>query len=516
MKICLINPPSRNSGFNNFKYDPYNQPVQSPGLAYIAAVLEQNGFEVDVLECYAIDLSLKDLYKKIEEAKYDMIGISAFYYNFINVVRIANKIKEILPFSFVFAGGFYATLNTKDIFNSIEKLDCCVLGEGEYTCLDLAKTLNEHGDIRKVLGIAYKEDGKIINTGYRPFINNLDELPTPKVTFISEHKMAGVSSSRGCYGNCSFCASDTYSKLFNGAKVRMRSPESIMKEIDNLVLNHGVKSLVLFDDNFLFPSEKHMQRMEQLCNMLKERDYKIRFQITARVNKIEYFKDILLKMKEVGLDAIFLGIESFVQRQLDFYNKRVTVEENVKAMEFLNEIDLPYSIGLIMLEPFTTIDELLTNIRMVKQLEYYRVRQIGNLPISVIQPLQAINGSKIYEELSEKNVLINNELGYHFADPNVSLFWKVLKQWRQKIYNITLLYDVIYQAEFCKDTKLYEKLWDEKVELMKLDLEFLESLCLTIKEDAEQLKDPTDYINEWEDKANCIYRSFSQAKEILG
>ena len=80
MKICLINPPSRNGGFNNFKYDPYNQPVQSPGLAYIAAMLEEHGFPVDVLECYAASISLESLYKKIKDEQYDMIGISAFYW----------------------------------------------------------------------------------------------------------------------------------------------------------------------------------------------------------------------------------------------------------------------------------------------------------------------------------------------------------------------------------------------------------------------------------------------------
>lgn len=515
MKICLINPPSRNSGFNNFKYDPYNQPVQSPGLAYIAAVLEKSGFNVDVLECYAASISLNSLYAKIEEEQYGMIGISAFYYNFINVARIANKIKEILPSAFVFAGGFYATLNTEDLFHSIENLDCCVLGEGEYICLDLAQAVMQQGDIRKISGIAYKENEKIIYTGCRPFINSLDALPTPKVTFISEHKMAGISTSRGCYGNCSFCASDTYSRLFPGIKVRMRSPESIIKEVDYLVLIHGVKSLVFFDDNFLFPSPKHMKRMEQFCNLLMERNYKIRFQITARVNKIEQFRVILLKMKEAGLDVIFLGIESFVQRQLDFYNKKVTVEQNVRAMEFLNEIGISYSIGLIMLEPFTTIEEILTNIRMLKMLNYAKVRHIGNLPISVIQPLQAVSGSKIYEDLSQNQILVNSELGYEFTDPEVSMYWKAVKQWRQKIYDTALLYDVIYEAEYHGNMELYEFLFNEKVKLMELDLNFLENLCIQIKRASGKLDYQKELTGEWEEKLGAIHKKFVQARELL-
>lgn len=515
MKICLINPPSRNGGFNNFKYDPYNQPVQSPGLAYIAAMLEEHGFPVDVLECYAASISLESLYKKIKDEQYDMIGISAFYYNFIYVARIGNKIKEILPSAFVFAGGFYATLNTEDLFNSIDKLDCCVLGEGEYVCLQIAQTLMAGGNIRNIKGVAYKENGSIVKTGYCPFIRDLDALPIPKVTFISEHKMAGISASRGCYGNCSFCASDTYSRLFSGVKVRMRSPENIMKEIDNLVRNHGVKSIVFFDDNFLFPSPKHMRRLERLCDLLMEREYKIRFQITARVNKIEQFEEILLKMKQAGLDVIFLGIESFVQRQLDFYNKKVTAEENIKAMEFLNRIGISYSIGLIMLEPFTTLEELLTNIRMVKKLNYAKVHHIGNLPISVIQPLQAISGSRVYEELLEKKVLVNSELGYHFADSDVSLFWKVVKEWRKKIYEISLLYDVIYKAEYCENQKIYEALWEDKVKLMELDLEFLERLCLDIKHGSETVDDITGYLKQWKERAEIIEINFIHAKEIL-
>lgn len=502
MKICLINPPYPNNTLFNLRYDPYKQSVQSPGLAYIAGMLESHGYPVDVIECATQSLSLSDLYKILKDRKYDVVGISTFSYNFINVIRIANKLKSINPSTFLFLGGFHPTLNTKDVFESISGLDCCVIGEGEYTCLDLVNAVKNKTDFREIDGIAYKEDGEVIINPKRAFIKDLDSLPLPKITYISESGMAGIVSSRGCYGNCSFCAANTYSKLFKGGRVRRRSPQNVVNEIENLVKNHNVKSLVFFDDNFFLSTPKESSRVEEFYQLLKEKNFDISFALSTRANDIAYNKEMIKKLKEVGLDLIYIGIESFVQRQLDFYNKNMSVEQNTNAIKILNEIGISYDVGFIMLEPFTTIDEIITNLKHIRTVNCHKVRFAGNIPISIYIPLSPVYGSPIHKLLLNKNLLKNNtDLGYEFQDSNVRLYYDIVtKEWFKIIAPFIKQFDLIYKAKSLNKYEEYDRLLNEKIKLMELDIDFLESLCYAIKDSKIDRANCMEFIDEWKAK----------------
>lgn len=512
MKICLINPPSLSDNFHNMNYDPYSQRVQSTGLGYIAAILDQQGYSVDVIECYPKSMTIGELFEILDKNRYPVIGISSFYYNFINVVRIANKIKKLYPSTFVFLGGFYATLNTNDAFESIKNLDCCVIGEGEYTTLELIRALTNNQDFRAIPGIAYNENGKVTFTSPRPFLTNLDELPIPRITYLSKNGMAGIVSSRGCYGKCTFCALSTYNQLFTGPRVRNRTAQNIVDEIKYLINEHAVQSIVFFDDNFLISSKRNRATLMAFYQLLKKEHLNFKFQITARANDIEKSSDLILMLKEVGLDVIFVGVESFVERQLKFFNKKTTVEQNIRAMEILNRLDVLYSIGLIMIEPFTTIDEILTNLTYIKRINYCKVKHAANLPISVIQPLQPIIGSAAFDIIKEKGLLHNNEVGYKFVNPDVSYFWSIMSQWRKMVFPVARKYDLIYKAEHYELSDLYNQLVIEKQTLMEVDLDFLTALCVGIQQKKISSGNDTEFLQSRKERLDFIESRFRDAE----
>ena len=119
-------------------------------------------------------------------------------------------------------GGNHLTFNYQEMLEK-DYVDLVVMGEGEYTMLELVQTLEEGGDLKNVKGIAYQD----VVTPPRPLIEDLDELPFParhllpmdhyKILNMKLHT-ATLISGRGCPMQCSFCAS----AALHGNKLRMR------------------------------------------------------------------------------------------------------------------------------------------------------------------------------------------------------------------------------------------------------------------------------------------------------
>lgn len=515
MRICLINPPDKSKQEEDYEYCFSMRNIPHIGVGYIAAFLEENGFSVDVIECLGQGISLKDLNQRLVEQKYEVIGISTYDYNLVNVVKIVSRIKAANPSTFVFVGGYFATLCYEKVLNNLGDVDCCVLGEGEYTCLELVKTLQNQGNFRTVAGIAFKEKGQIIKTPSRALIEDLDSLPTPKRTFISPKGVATVISSRGCYGACVFCAIRAFYKESPGKVVRFRRPEKVVEEITDLVQNHGVKYIGINDDNFLGSSPKQRERIERFYQLVKEKNLNVKFRAFARANEIEPCRELLIKLKEIGFDYLLIGIESFVKRQLEFYNKKISVAENLTAIKVLREIGIKIDLGFLMLEPFTTIDELLENINMLKASEYYNNAYEGCAPISMFMPIVPYYGSEFHNLMEQKGLLANNDYGYEFQDQKVALFYDIVKRWVNRISPLHYKYYLILKAMENNEVEIERRLQDQRIKLVKIDLDLLEELVLLVKSGEIQLEGAEGYLEPWEQRIQPILDCFLEAGAML-
>lgn len=498
MRICLISPPTFNTPKEDAKEYPDVRHIQHMGLGYIASMLETKGFAVDVLECASAGISLDEVYRILESNHYEMIGISTYFYNLVFAVKIARRVKKLFPHTFLFIGGYYPTLCTEEAFSLFPHLDCCVIGEGEYTCLELAEVLVAGDDFRRVAGIAYKEGDTIVSTPVRPLIANLDELPFPKITYLSKYKIVPMISSRGCYGNCTYCASMNYSRKFVGEKVRRRSIANTVAEMISLLKSHGVGYFSFQDDIFFENTLEGRVRIHEFCKLLKENNLKIKFMISARANDVEPCKDLLLELMEVGLDYVFVGAESFVARQLKSYSKQVTVEENISAVKTLNEIGLVFTLGLILYEPFTTIDEVLTNIRILREIKYDESPYCHGALISQKGALVAFYGCPFHQLLENKGLLTSSELGYRFVDTNVNILYQAKNLWAKKIESTSnLLWNLVNLAMFYGEVQLAQELLNEKAKLVRLDLDFMEQLCFDIQHGKDVLTHFEERIAPW-------------------
>jgi radical SAM superfamily enzyme YgiQ (UPF0313 family) len=200
-----------------------NHPLFPPlGLAYMAAVLEQNGFEVKIFDCPVCEFDHDKLKAELESYQPTMVGIGSMTPTIESALKSARLTKEVCPDAKVLMGGPHATFAGEEILASEKAVDIIVRGEGEETIVELAKQL----PIGEVKGVTFRKNNQIVQTANRPYIQDLDSLPLPAYKYLPMEKynitgrnLLSIISSRGCPYQCPFCVA---SQMF-GAPFRGRS-----------------------------------------------------------------------------------------------------------------------------------------------------------------------------------------------------------------------------------------------------------------------------------------------------
>ncbi|KLU73002.1 MAG: hypothetical protein RHS_1244 [Robinsoniella sp. RHS] len=514
MKICLINPPLISKKFNGYEWSKNSFTIQHLGLGYIAGMLEANGYLVDIIECPGKDIDVNELLEILNSEDYDVIGITTYFYNFINVLRITNKLRMKNSKSFIFLGGYLPTLCHEVVLKKAKGIDCCVMGEGEFTCLELVGNLDKGLDWKDTLGITYKENDNIVQTPMRPQIHDLDNLPFPKRVIINQ-RFIPLATSRGCYGKCNFCGVREFYEVCNIKKMRFRSPENVIEEIEILVKKYNPGMFLFSDETFFCGSLARREWLHQFYTLLKNKNLNIKFQALGRANDIISNREMIEKLVSVGLDNLFIGAESFVQRQLDFYEKKTTVKKNVDAIEIAIASKVKLSLGLMLLDPFTTIDELLQNINLILDTGCYKYVDENQELLSIDGPVIAIPGTKLYSYLEDRGLLADNEFRYEFQDSDVSIYYKIINIWREFVQPISEKFYYIKIAEVYQKEVFYSELKELKAEIVRLDINFLKMLCVEIKDKSMTIQDCTSLLEEWKCRIQTIYADYLHLIEEL-
>jgi len=168
-KVLLIQPPL-GRGMTKELF----QPIFPYGLAYVATSLLNSGYEVEIFDIYANRWNKNQVLEKIKNIHCDVIGITAMSTQYSYVKWLAGELKKQINARIVL-GGLLATYSSPIVLNNTQ-IDVCVVGEGETTIVELLGNID---DLKKVDGIAYRENGRIIENQPREYIENLDTLPRP-------------------------------------------------------------------------------------------------------------------------------------------------------------------------------------------------------------------------------------------------------------------------------------------------------------------------------------------------
>ncbi len=329
------------------------------GIAYIASYLKQKGYNVSLIREELTSIDIESISKK----EWDFIGFSVYDLNVIDVLAAAKSLKccTSLKNSVFFAGGYTATLDYEYLLQS-EVIDYIVLGEGELTSYESINALYSGKSLDNVPGVAYKKGEKIFVNPKRQYIEELDSLPWPNRDLMKEkgYRVAIISSSRGCTGNCSFCVSKQY-----WGKWRGRSVKDTVDEMQHIVQTFGVNNFYIIDCSLDDPGISS-GRLEALMDEILQRKLSVYFNAYMKAGfQRDATPSLIQKMKDAGLCGLMVGIESGNREDLKLYNKAATVEDNYGIMNLLQKHEIAVTVGFIMFNPFSTYDRLLKNIEFL-------------------------------------------------------------------------------------------------------------------------------------------------------
>ena len=339
-------------------------------IRYLASSLQAKRHEA----LLAVFNSADDVEAVAEQAgEAEIVGLSVcFQSRAQEFLTLARRIKQLHPRKLIVAGGHYASCAAEALMEHHSELDIIVIHEGEQTLGEIvAAAANLKDDLPKITGIAYREDGQVRFTPKRRTLDDLDTLPFPERSGRI-HSIAGVPTSflmgsRGCYENCAYCCITTLHNLAPGKKFRQRSVELIADEMAQLYGERGTRQFVFHDDNFLVPSVAHNQaRIEGFDKAFKSRGMED-IALLIKCRPADANRDVLNRLKEMGLVRIFMGIESATEAGLLTLDRHQTVGQSIRALDICGELDVSAQFTIMTFNPDANLNTLRTDLAFMRR-----------------------------------------------------------------------------------------------------------------------------------------------------
>ncbi len=347
--VALVNPP----------YPPEaGQSVFLPlGLGYLAAVLEKEGYKVDVVDCQTSKFNREALEEKFRSLSPDIVGVTSATVTYLPALDVLKTAKAAAPNALTLMGGPHVSVLDTEAISESGNLDIVVRGEGEQTMLELAALVSDGGlkELNKVQGITYRKNGQIVQTPDRPFMTDIDNLPYPAHHHFDTnlYKLFGVNympiiTSRGCPSACTFCLS----RKMCGHAFRGRTPSKVVDELIWLRDEFHAGAFAFYDDTFTFD----LKRAFAICDEMQRRGVDLPWDCRTRVDRVS--KELLAKLKATNCQLIHFGVESGSPEMLKLMRKGTTVELNAQAIRWAKEAGISVAVSLVIGYPTETPDML--------------------------------------------------------------------------------------------------------------------------------------------------------------
>jgi anaerobic magnesium-protoporphyrin IX monomethyl ester cyclase len=330
-------------------------------------VLLEAGHEVSVFDCISacplpaekqpdgivrLGRGNDEVIRRVREFGPDLVGISCCYtVHSPQCYEIAALVKDEYSTEVpVIVGGPHASNSPEDPL-SRPYIDYVAVGEGEGIISEVCEALESGGPVDGIRGLLRADgNGGLVGDPVRPRIEDLDSIPFPRRDlFPLENYTARQRSypqdinnrripkttmvtSRGCPGNCVFCASS----CMWGRRWIPRSPENIVAEIESLVRDFGIRELDFLDDNISVSRE----RLLRICELIIAKGIDIKWTTPNGIAIWTLDHDLLRLMKKAGCYRLVFGLESGDPETIMFVRKRYSVEHVRDIIKFANHIGM--------------------------------------------------------------------------------------------------------------------------------------------------------------------------------
>ena len=306
------------------------------GLACLAAVAQDAGALVSIVEASAAEMSAPDARAAILAAQPDVVGFTATTSEVMRAAQLAAEIRAARPDALLLIGGCHATALPEATLKACPAFDMAVVGEGEATLRDLLERV-KGGDRRpaNVPGTVVRQGDQLVTNVPRAAIDNLDSLPLPAWSLLSgfprsfrpsparirRWPCASIVLTRGCPNTCVFCDRSVF-----GNRCRAYSPAYAERLVRDLHDRYGVRELLIEDDTFVIVKA----RVREFCERLIAAKLGLSWSCLGRADRVD--PDLLRLMRRAGCWHIGFGIESGDPEILAAMHKRLDVDQIRQAL----------------------------------------------------------------------------------------------------------------------------------------------------------------------------------------
>lgn len=336
-KILLIKPQTG--------YDLQHTPPL--GLGYISTFVKKNGFKAKILDCNVRRISPEYLFSSLDIKEFPIVGIQTFDMDLLVTKTYISEIRKKSPDSLIIVGGPAPSSDPEFVLKYLNDVDILCVGEGEKAIVEILTHIGKwNGHNPEIFenspNLVWKINGALHFTDH-DFIENLDQIGPPDWEeldprlysdavhgfFFREMPVYPISTSRGCPFRCSFCGS----RNITGYRIRRRSPEKVIDELEMLKQKYGMREFQIIDDNFTAPPKEALE----FCNKLFERNLDLWWTCPNGIRADILTDELVQSMKASGCYEVAVGIESGDPAMLKDMGKNTSPDKIAKKIHMLND-----------------------------------------------------------------------------------------------------------------------------------------------------------------------------------
>jgi anaerobic magnesium-protoporphyrin IX monomethyl ester cyclase len=391
-------------------------------IRYLAAAVERAGYRAELV-AFNEDDRWAEIVHQIADLSPLVLGISVpFQMRAASLLGLADHLRVRGVPSHITAGGHFVTFEWPNVLADYPAIDSVVRHEGEEAFVELCERVRYGRSPTGIPGVVARNgNGGVVDGGPRK-LPPLDALPFPDRRG-APHTVMGVRTSpivgsRGCYADCSFCCIYAYADSADGARYRMRSPEDIVAEMEEEYHQRNVRLFIFHDDNFFVPSEKkNLTRYGRMRDLLDEAGLTdIAIVIKCRPNDVT--PELFRLLKSMGVIRAYVGIETNSDEGIVSLNRRITSEDNRRALNVLKELDVYCSFNVLIFDPEATMEGVLRNLDFMEA--------FADVPFNFCRA-EVYAGTPLKSVLEHQGRLRGNYMawGYEMRQPRVELLFRI-------------------------------------------------------------------------------------------
>jgi radical SAM superfamily enzyme YgiQ (UPF0313 family) len=387
MDVLLLNPPYSYTeiikGKGSKKATGFYVNYPHLGFGYLAACLEEVGFEVGVIDASASGLDEDEIVAYVAREKPKVIGLTVTTETMRHVYRMYTRIKD--SGAHIVVGGYHVTLMPSIVPAMGVRYGIVGDGERSFTQLCLA-LLRGEGDADSIDGLVVNRGG-LLRRNPSKMIEDLDALPWPArhlfpndayFSPVVSGRITSMLTQRGCPFDCGYC-----SRTPEARRARYRSPARVVDEMEHVVRTLGVRYVNFEDETFTLRQD----RIFELCAEIGRRGVDVKWGAQSRANLLS--EPLVAAMARAGCRKMSFGLESGSDRIRAIIHKKVGSGNYAESIRWCHDHGIETNTFIMFGHPSETLADMRETIEMVKELN----PTYAGFNITLVLP-----GTAIYDE----------------------------------------------------------------------------------------------------------------------